>query len=132
MLMCHTDRHVLKRPLNIPMKRPDHNEANPKMGIGFFQFSPDGLYIYSKCDNMPTVLWIWKVKTLSCLHILQFKNQIKQLLCNPRHDRLLLVSCGDTRLHFIEPTVENDGINLDPVVIPTSKCSKIACIHIHS
>jgi hypothetical protein len=116
-----TDRHVLKRPLIIPVKRPDHNETNPKIGIGSFQFSPDGLYIYSKSDTMPTVLWIWKVKSLTCLHMVLFKNQIKQFLCSTRHERLLLVSCGDNTLHFIEPNVQNDGIELNPVVIPTSK-----------
>lgn len=124
------DRHVLKRPLNLPMKRPDHNEADPKIGISSFRFSPDGLYIYSKSDTMPTVLWIWKVKSLTCLHIVLFKNQIKQFLCNVHHERLLFVNCGDTILRFIEPRVENDGIDIDPIIIPTSKFGWLLLPHL--
>ncbi|EPB83563.1 hypothetical protein HMPREF1544_09665 [Mucor circinelloides 1006PhL] len=111
-------RYVMRRPFNIPARRPDYNEADPKIGIGSFSFSPDGLYICSKDDKMPTVLWIWQLSTLKCIHMLIFRKPIKQAVWNPSHDHLIAVICNDEHVHFAELTVENEGIEMIPVSVP--------------
>lgn len=123
--MFGLDRHIFKRPFNIPTRRLDFNEFDPKIGIGSFSFSPDGLYIYSKSDKMPTVLWIWQLSTLKCLHMLIFRKSIKQAIWNPSQDHLLAVTCSDENIHFVELTSEEkDGIDIIPVSVPTSKWKK--------
>ncbi|KAG2210736.1 hypothetical protein INT46_008558 [Mucor plumbeus] len=117
-------RHIFKRPFNIPIRRSDFNEFDPKIGIGSFSFSPDGLYIFSKSDKMPTVLWIWQLSTLKCLNMLIFRKSIKQAIWNPIQDHLLAVTCSDEIIHFVELTLEeNDGIDVIPVSVPTNDFS---------
>ncbi|KAK4508946.1 uncharacterized protein ATC70_013219 [Mucor velutinosus] len=111
-------RYIMRRPFNIPSRRPDYNEFDPKIGIGSMFFSPDGLYICSKDDRMPTVLWIWQVSTLKCIHMLIFRKPIKQAVWNPSHDHLIAIICSDENIHFAEVTVENEGIEMIPVTVP--------------
>ncbi|KAI8636550.1 WD40-repeat-containing domain protein [Parasitella parasitica] len=116
-------RHALKRPFNIPARRVDYNEFDPKVGIGSFSFSSDGLYICSKSDLMPSVVWIWQLSTLKCIHLLVFKNPIKQAMWNPAQDHSLALTCNDKNIHFIELTVENEGIDAMPMTVPTDDFS---------
>ncbi|KAI8091051.1 uncharacterized protein B0P05DRAFT_528559 [Gilbertella persicaria] len=116
-----TDYHILVPPLKIPIRRPEYNEPNPKTGISSCQFSPDSQYLFSKSDSMPTALWLWKVNTLSCTHVIKFRKHIKQVLWHPQHNCLLTVICGDGNLHFFEST--EDGMDIQPATVPTTRFS---------
>ncbi|KAI7901295.1 uncharacterized protein BX663DRAFT_514043 [Cokeromyces recurvatus] len=111
-------RHILSRPFNIPTRKTAYEEINPRIGIGLCQFSPDGLYLFSKSDIMPNVIWIWQIKSLKCLHIILFRKTIKQVCWNPSRKHLLTIISGDEHVHFIQPLIENDGIDISPQKIP--------------
>ncbi|KAI9476565.1 MAG: WD40-repeat-containing domain protein [Benjaminiella poitrasii] len=113
-------RHVLKRPFHIPTRRTGYEESNPKTGIGICQFSPDGLYLYSKSVIMPNIIWIWQIKSLKCLHIILFRKTIKQANWNPCQNHLLTVTCGDEHIHLIQPTEGNDDIDISSHKVPTT------------
>lgn len=120
--LVRVDRYITRRPFNLPSQRPSYSESDPKIGIGSMSFSPDGLYLCSKNDKMPTVLWIWQVSTLKCIHMLLFRRPIKQAAWNPAHDHLIAVICSDENIHFAELTAENEGIEMIPVTVPYGKC----------
>ncbi|KAG1055180.1 hypothetical protein G6F46_003331 [Rhizopus delemar] len=77
-------RQITKRPFSIPSIRSDLNQPNPRVGIGLCQFSTDGLFLASRNDNMPNVLWIWDIKTLCCRYAIIFRHTIKQIIWNPK------------------------------------------------
>lgn len=69
---------------------------------------------------MPNVLWIWQVKTLECHNIIVFKHPIRQALWNPLEAHMLAVICGDEKLHFLQPT-DDDEVEIITANVPISK-----------
>ncbi|KAI9283207.1 hypothetical protein BY458DRAFT_467448 [Sporodiniella umbellata] len=145
---------ITKRSFSLPIDRLDFSQPNPKVGVGICQFSSDSLYLASRngkvylcrqeqnkkisdnfflADNMPTVLWIWSLTTLTCTHIIIFQNTIKQIMWNPCHGGALAVHCGDRNIHFIK--TKRGELSISPSQVDTSKCTteskKIINLTIH-
>ncbi|KAI8383073.1 hypothetical protein BD560DRAFT_364711 [Blakeslea trispora] len=113
--------HTLKPPFRVPKRQPSYNEPNPKMGISSCQFSPQGLHFYSKSDSMPTILWMWDVRSLTCTHMIKFRKNIKQALWHPQQESLLLVTCGDGNLHLVQHL--SGDIQIHTATVPTKDFS---------
>ncbi|KAI8982449.1 WD40-repeat-containing domain protein [Mycotypha africana] len=113
------DKYVQKRPYHLSIRRPDYNEPNPKIGIGGCYFSPDSYYLCTKNDSMPNAIWIWEVNTLTCLHLLIFKSNVRQMIWNPNEEHILVVICGDENIHFVSLEKRSREIELNLIKAPT-------------
>lgn len=113
-----------RRPLDIPVVRPDYNTANPKVGVSVCQFSSDGHYlctfdgtslelgyIYIRrtsnvkmvyIDSMPTALWLWDVLQMSCRLVVIHQQVIRQITWNPQDPDTLATSCGSNHVLLIK------------------------------
>ncbi|ORY92343.1 hypothetical protein BCR43DRAFT_498198, partial [Syncephalastrum racemosum] len=94
---------LTRRPLNLPILRPDFKQGNPLIGIGECQFSANGRTLSSHDDSMPTVLWIWDVSQLTCSMLIQQQNKIKQIAWNPKRPDVLAVTCETEYVYFVYP-----------------------------
>ncbi|XP_070207182.1 WD repeat-containing protein WRAP73-like [Littorina saxatilis] len=78
------------------------NKANPKVGVSMVAFSADCKYMYTKNDNMPTVLWIWDVRRLTQCAVLIQASNIKCVQWDPQKPRLALCT-GTNKLYMWSP-----------------------------
>jgi len=79
-----------------------NSAANIKVGVGSCQFSKCGRYIASRCDNLPTVAWIWDLETLKLAALAVHKSAIKQMQWDSAQPRLGVVT-GGAALYFWTP-----------------------------
>ncbi len=66
-MMLNNDQiryEVTKSPVNVPSIKPSTEKPNPKIGIGMMEFSPDGRWLLSRNDNMPSCLWLFDMVNL--------------------------------------------------------------------
>lgn len=115
-------QYIGKRPYTLNTLRADTSTPYPKIGVSACQFSPDGLYLFSKNDLMPHVLWIWQVRTLQCSSTIVFTQPVRQAAWNPLEEHALLVICGNENIHFIQPT-DNDAVEMIPLRVPINDFS---------
>ena len=55
---------VNERPVYLDFTKPDHKKpssGNIRVGVSMMKWSCDGRYIASKCENLPTTVWIWDI-----------------------------------------------------------------------
>lgn len=126
------DNQVVHRPFQLPIRRPEYNIANPRKGIQTCLFSPNGKLICSKSDTMPSALFIWELKSLSCLHIIVFEKPIKQVVWNPNEEYIMSVICGDENIRYIELDQKSNILDITPSRASTSKFPKIIVFYILS
>ncbi|KAI9314404.1 hypothetical protein BX666DRAFT_2029282 [Dichotomocladium elegans] len=93
---------VARRPFNIPMLRPEYSSPNPKIGVGFCQFSSDSRYLITRDEGMPTVAWLWDISTLSCTMVVLQQQVIRQLAWNPTNPDMLAMNCNNHYVYLIE------------------------------
>ncbi|ORX48249.1 WD40 repeat-like protein [Hesseltinella vesiculosa] len=101
-------RQVSRRPLQLPILRPEYHQPNPKIGIGHCSFSCQGNFLATVNDAMPNVVWIWDLEqgtksAISHLH------PVNQIAWNPAQTVLAIVS-GEDHLYFIYPGASDDWI----------------------
>lgn len=46
-------------PVRVPDVPPSMDKPHPKLGVGRLVWSPDGRYLATVNDNMPTHVWVW-------------------------------------------------------------------------
>ncbi|CDS07055.1 hypothetical protein LRAMOSA09578 [Lichtheimia ramosa] len=113
-----TDNHpsfypLSRRPLDIPVIRPDYNAANPKIGVSVCQFSSDSHYLCTFDDSMPTALWLWDILYMTCRLVVIHHQVIRQITWNPQDPDMLATSCGGNDVLLIKrhpPHSENLSI----------------------
>jgi len=100
----HTKYLVVdERPIYLDFCKIDPKKGGTvKVGVGLCVSSNCGRYLASKCDNLPTVCWIWDLDTLRLAAMLVHKNCIKNLNWDPTQPRLALVT-GGAGLYFWTP-----------------------------
>jgi len=90
---------MLENTVKLPTVKVATDKPNPQQGIGMLAWSPDGSYIASRNDNMPNVLWIWDVNTLSLKTVLIQLQPIKNFTwCD--NSEYLLFCTGAPRVFF--------------------------------
>ncbi|KAI8878782.1 WD40 repeat-like protein [Backusella circina FSU 941] len=110
-------RLISRRPFNLISQKPEKNVPNPKMGIGACQFSEDGLYLFSKNDNMPNVIWIWNTTTLKCHTIIKLLQPVRQAIWHPHYNYLAIVSDSTT---IEEVQLGPEETDIRQIKVPTS------------
>ena len=70
---------LVSPPVQIPFVQPDASKPNPKIGIGWLEFSQDNKYLATIDDSMKTAVHIWSMLKLSLFVILQQASPVKCL-----------------------------------------------------
>lgn len=94
---------VMELPINLPCQKPPADRPNPKQGIGLMSWSSDSLYICTRNDSMPTVLWIWDVQRLELAAILIQKEPVRAAAWDPICTRLVICT-GSSHLYMWTPS----------------------------
>jgi len=86
-------------PHTLPSERIDPNDANPKLGVGLSAWSPDSRYLATRCDSMPSALWIWETVRLSLYSLIVQDTPILGAMWDPTQSRLALCT-GNNKVYF--------------------------------
>lgn len=76
--------------------------SGPPTGVSILEWSYDSVYLATKCETMPTAVWIWDTTTLSLHTVLIHQNNVKSLKFAP-HSLQLLIGTGQQRVHMWTP-----------------------------
>lgn len=88
---------VNERPVYLDFAKPDHKKpssGNIRVGVSMIKWSCDGRYIASKCENLPTTVWIWDIAQVQLISLLVHTESIKELCWDPLLPRLAMVTGG--------------------------------------
>ena len=72
------------------------------MGVGLCEWSSCGRYLASRCDNLPTTVWLWDITSLRLAALLVQSSPVRSLAWDPALPRLALVT-GQSSLHLWTP-----------------------------
>jgi WD40 repeat protein len=79
-------------PVKLPNVKPNIDKPNPAIGIGECNWSYDSNYFATRNDNMPNVLWIWQISSLSLHTVIIQQKPIKNFQWSPTEHILLIVT----------------------------------------
>ncbi|CAO3643055.1 unnamed protein product [Cunninghamella echinulata] len=128
-------RIIHRRPIQLPVLRPEYNKHDPNIGVSQCLFSLDGSFLFTRTDTMPNTLWIWDINQLECCYIVSQKHPIRQVIWNPKYAHVLAMICGDENLYILkqdETLVSeqqpssmktSEKLKIIPFAVPTSKFS---------
>ena len=68
-------KEVSARPLTLSHLPPVDAKKQPRVGLAF-SFSPDGLFVASRHDRMPAVIWIWDMQKAQLDNVLIHQNRV--------------------------------------------------------
>ena len=96
-----------ERPVYLDFSRPDPSKSGGggggfKVGVGLSEWSSCGRYLASRCDNLPTTVWVWDIPSLSLAALLVQTSPVRSLAWDPALPRLALVT-GQSSLHLWTP-----------------------------
>ncbi|KAL4858112.1 WD repeat-containing protein [Chlorella vulgaris] len=114
---------VAQLPLRVPVVRPVLDKPNPKLGVGSVSWSFDGSYIATRCDSMPSAVWIWETSRLELASLLLQTRSVRSLQWCPSDNRLV-VCTGDSKLYLWTP----DGASCVHIPLPGFRASGL-CWH---
>ncbi|KAI8077860.1 WD40-repeat-containing domain protein [Halteromyces radiatus] len=121
-------RVLARRPIQLPVLRPEFNRHDPNIGISFCQFCVDGSLLATKDDTMPNTLWIWDIRQLQVCLIISQKNPLRQVVWNPKYPHVLAMACGDENVYILYQessthSTLSTSLKIIPISVPTSKFS---------
>lgn len=94
---------VMDLPISLPFQKPVVDKPNPKQGIGLLSWSCDSQYLFTRNDNMPSVLWIWDIHRLELAAVLVQKDPIRAAAWDPTCARVVLCT-GSSMLYTWSPS----------------------------
>lgn len=95
----HSKYEICPAPVQIPVVKPDLDRPNPKIGVSTMAFSSDNRYLATKNDSMATAVWIWDMRKLSLVAVLEQTAAVRCFQWNPRQARLALCT-GTSKLYL--------------------------------
>ena len=97
--------YAYRDQVSLTVKQLNPLSQDNKLGVHFLSWSPDGKYIASRTESMPTSLWIWDASRRRLHSILLFKNPVSSVAWCPC-TLLLTVVTNSNMLYIWRP----DGI----------------------
>lgn len=94
---------VMDLPVSLPFQKPVTDKPNPKQGIGLLSWSSDSQYLFTRNDNIPTVLWIWDIRRLELAAVLMQNEPIRAAAWDPTCPRVVLCT-GSPILYMWNPS----------------------------
>ncbi|ONK73503.1 uncharacterized protein A4U43_C04F32290 [Asparagus officinalis] len=94
---------VMDVPVSLPFQKPTVDKPNPKQGIGLLSWSHDSQYLFTRNDNIPSVLWIWDIRRLELAAVLMQREPIRAAAWDPTCPRVFLCT-GSPILYMWSPS----------------------------
>ncbi|CAI7823193.1 unnamed protein product [Closterium sp. NIES-54] len=102
---------VLELPVQLPVQKPPVDKPNPKQGVGLIQWSANGEYLATRCDDIPTVLWIWAARRkFELVAVLLQRQPIRAAAWHPSVPSIAFCS-GTPHLFTWKPVKVSDGVS---------------------
>ncbi|CAI7782630.1 unnamed protein product, partial [Closterium sp. NIES-54] len=106
-----SDIRVLELPVQLPVQKPPVDKPNPKQGVGLIQWSANGEYLATRCDDIPTVLWIWAARRkFELVAVLLQRQPIRAAAWHPSVPSIAFCS-GTPHLFTWKPVKVSDGVS---------------------
>lgn len=86
---------VVTSSFQVPTLPVEPEKPVVKCGVGTLAFSPDGRYLATVNENMPTAVWIWIIPTFHLCAVLVQLQPVGAICWDPVHGRLAICSRGD-------------------------------------
>ena len=104
----HQSRYntVEDRPVYLDFTKPDGKKAgsgNIKVGVSIMKWSSDGRYIATKCENLPTTVWVWDIAMVHLVSLLVHTDSVRDMAWDPVLPRLALVTSQGTSVYIWSP-----------------------------
>lgn len=95
----HVPRYeAVEQAISPPFQKHNVGEAAAKLGVGLLAFSPSGYFLATRCDSMPTTIWIWSLRELSPIAILVHTNAVRHMEWHPEEAGQLVFTCHGPNL----------------------------------
>ena len=83
-------------PLRVPVARPAADKGGVRTGVGAAAWSHDGSYLLTRCEDMPTTLWVWETSRLELASVIVQARPIRAAEWDPSSNRLVVATgCGE-------------------------------------
>ncbi|XP_064534433.1 WD repeat-containing protein WRAP73 isoform X1 [Pseudopipra pipra] len=89
-------------PVSLQYIKPVADRANPKVGVGMLAFSADNCFLATKNDSIPNAVWVWDIRRLKLLVVLEQLCPVQGFQWDPRQPRLALCT-GTSRVFLWSP-----------------------------
>ncbi|KAF9957954.1 WD repeat-containing protein wrap73 [Mortierella alpina] len=109
---------MVDQPTWIPTLQIDTQKPNAKMGVGWCDFNSDGTLFASRNDNMPNVLWIWSMKELKPVVIIQQQSPIKVIRWDPSSPSRIVWCSGTSRVYSWKYSDTEHGGIVEAIEVP--------------
>lgn len=76
--------------------------SGPPTGVNKLEWSHTGNYLATKCDSMPTTVWVWDMSSLELSSVLIHLNSVKNFKFSPNSNELYVVT-GTARVYTWTP-----------------------------
>ena len=95
---------IQDRPVYLDFTRPDPKKSGSscRLGVGLCEWSRCGRYLATRCDNLPTTVWLWDVLSLRLAALLVHTEPVRSLAWDLSLPRLALVT-GQSSLYIWSP-----------------------------
>eukprot|EP00887_Chlorella_sp_A99_P007526 scaffold2.g7526.t1 len=104
---------VAELPLRVPVARPAADKGGVRQGVGSVSWSFDGSYMLTRCDNMPTTLWVWETSKLELASVVLQSWPVRAAEWDPTSNRLVVLT-GSSKLYLWTP----DGASCVHIPLP--------------
>ncbi|XP_059944834.1 WD repeat-containing protein WRAP73 isoform X2 [Mesoplodon densirostris] len=93
---------VASVPVSLQTLKPAADRANPRIGVGALAFSPDGCFLATRSDSVPTAVWIWDIRKLRLFAVLEQLSAVRCFQWDPRQARLAICT-GGSKVYLWSP-----------------------------
>merc|ERR1712240_727974 len=90
--------------MGLDFSKPDPKKGGQvKVGVGLLEWSSCGRYMATRCDNLPSVLWVWDLERVRLAALMVQREQIKGAKWDPLLPRLAAVTGGGSLYLWTPP-----------------------------
>ena len=100
-------RFVIKEStesLELPYVKANHDDPYLLVGIGLAVFSTSGRYLATRCDAVPSVVWVWDMQDLSLISLVIHSSPVVTLCWDPLSpgdtDEVLAMCCNADHIYI--------------------------------
>ena len=94
-----TFRYELTRQaISLPQSPSSTIDGGLRTGISHLNFNSNGSLIVSRCDTMPTTLWIWSLREMAPVAVLVSTCPIRDVQWHPQDQDLLVFTASDNNI----------------------------------
>ncbi|XP_025141592.1 WD repeat-containing protein WRAP73 isoform X5 [Bubalus bubalis] len=93
---------IASMPVSLQTLKPAADRANPRIGIGALAFSPDNYFLATRNDSVPNAVWIWDIRKLRPLAVLEQLCTVRAFQWGPQQPRLAICT-GGSKVYLWSP-----------------------------